>query len=134
MGVLPRLLEDFIPSPRKSPRALQAVASTISIIRLSEYLVSMNGSNSSNNLIILSLIAFLQWAILDQTPASLITGIVTSIGGPVAELPFIANGCWHYLPEAADYVPFSSITGPCYFAVCMDSIALGRWFDTQMKS
>ncbi|VEU41068.1 unnamed protein product [Pseudo-nitzschia multistriata] len=25
----------------------------------------------------------------------------------------------------------SSITGPCYFAVAMDAIALGRWFDTQ---
>mmetsp|Transcript_27533 Transcript_27533/g.60597 ORF Transcript_27533/g.60597 Transcript_27533/m.60597 type:complete len:318 (-) Transcript_27533:1203-2156(-) len=24
----------------------------------------------------------------------------------------------------------SSITGPCYFAVAMDAIALGRWFDT----
>jgi hypothetical protein len=23
----------------------------------------------------------------------------------------------------------SSITGPCYFAVTMDAIALGRWFD-----
>ncbi len=28
----------------------------------------------------------------------------------------------------------SSITGPCYFAVAMDAIALGRWFDTSTFS
>jgi len=28
----------------------------------------------------------------------------------------------------------SSITGPCYFAVAMDAIALGRWFDTSTSS
>lgn len=28
----------------------------------------------------------------------------------------------------------SSITGPCYFAVAMDAIALGRWFDTSPSS
>jgi len=28
----------------------------------------------------------------------------------------------------------SSITGPCYFAVAMDAIALGRWFDTSKSS
>eukprot|EP01083_Nonionella_stella_P084307 233341_1 len=27
-------------------------------------------------------------------------------------------------------VALSSITGPCYFAVTMDAIALGRWFDS----
>ncbi len=28
----------------------------------------------------------------------------------------------------------SGITGPCYFAVAMDAIALGRWFDTSTSS
>jgi hypothetical protein len=28
----------------------------------------------------------------------------------------------------------SSITGPCYFAVAMDAIALGRWFDVSTSS
>ena len=28
----------------------------------------------------------------------------------------------------------SSITGPCYFAVTMDAIALGRWFDSSKSS
>jgi len=28
----------------------------------------------------------------------------------------------------------SSITGPCYFAVAMDAIALGRWFDTSTST
>jgi hypothetical protein len=77
--------------------------------------------------------------------------------GPLSELPFVAHGFWHYLPQASDYLPLanvpqnvgdvftwlallvgdnyrdlalSSITGPCYFAVTMDAIALGRWFDS----
>jgi len=81
---------------------------------------------------------------------------LTAFGGPLSELPFVANGFWHYLPESADYLPLSgdlfrpggvadavaskilgegynglalsSITGPCYFAVTMDAIALGRYF------
>lgn len=50
------------------------------------------------------------------------------------------GGCWHYL--APDYFPLhslgindavgglSALTGPCYFAVTTDSIALGKWFET----
>jgi hypothetical protein len=84
-----------------------------------------------------------------------VAALLTSVGGPLCELPFVASGCWHYIPSAADYYPLrglveflvpyyhdidtyglsnlalSSITGPCYFAVTTDAIALGRWFDDQ---
>jgi hypothetical protein len=92
---------------------------------------------------------------LDRTHTALIAALITSVGGPLCELPFIASGCWHYIPSAADYYPLdglilflgqyynyytndssvlsdlslSSITAPCYFAVTTDAIALGRWFD-----
>ena len=61
-------------------------------------------------------------------------------GGPLAELPIMAAGAWHYV--SPDYFPLAalgvdpavgwsglaSITAPCYFAVTTDAIALGRWF------
>lgn len=90
---------------------------------------------------------------LDGKLSSLFTALIVSVGGPLSELPFVALGFWHYIPSAADYFPLagiadlalggegggllledysdlalSSITGPCYFAVTMDAIALGRWF------
>ena len=70
--------------------------------------------------------------------------LVVSVGGPLAELPFMAAGAWHYL--APDYWPLApfglgptdlpgsswagllSLTGPCYFAVTTDAIALGDYF------
>lgn len=106
-------------------------------------------------LLILITAAVVQWAYLDGTLASLLVASVASIGGPLSELPFVAAGVWKYLPDVSDYLPLagietgsgvghllsnllgkdyqslglSSITGPCYFAVTMDSIALGRFFD-----
>ena len=98
--------------------------------------------------------ALSQWALLDGTITALLAATITCIGGPLSELPFVAHGIWDYLPSAGDYLPLaqvpswfgsimvrpllgdnyqnlalSSITGPCYFAVTMDAIALGRWFD-----
>jgi hypothetical protein len=90
--------------------------------------------------------SILQWAVLDRTVVSLITATIVSVGGPLSELPFIANDFWVYIPKAADYFPLrdftfvpedvqclalSSITGPCYFAVTMDAIALARFFDSK---
>ena len=95
-----------------------------------------------------------QWVILDRTPAALIAATVTAFGGPLSELPFVSAGFWEYIPQAADYTPLamiqpggavegllssafgenyrdltlSSITGPCYFAVTLDAIALARYF------
>eukprot|EP00985_Skeletonema_marinoi_P005668 scaffold2462_cov129-Skeletonema_marinoi.AAC.2 len=95
-----------------------------------------------------------QWVILDRTPAALIAATVTAFGGPLSELPFVSAGFWEYIQQAADYTPLamiqpggavegllssafgenyrdltlSSITGPCYFAVTLDAIALARYF------
>jgi len=50
------------------------------------------------------------------------------------------NNILQQLPEQVPQIIFgtrnyhdlalSTITGPCYFAVAMDAIALGRWFDS----
>ena len=91
---------------------------------------------------------------LDGTAAALLSASLVSIGGTLSELPFVAHGFWHDLPQAGDYQPLAnlkgvdldtnqlwtmvmgtnhrelalcSITVPCYFAVTMDAIALGRW-------
>ena len=149
-------------------RAIIAVATTALIIKLSELLQAQSlpllpdGSNpdSEQSLAIMLFAALSQWLLLDGTPAALLAASITSIGGPLSELPFVAGGFWHYIPSAADYLPLaslpesgggllldslakavlgdgyrdlalSSITGPCYFAVTMYSIALGRWFDAQ---
>ena len=144
-------------------RALQAVLSTTLIIRLSEILQTNSFtspfeymSHDVMNLAIMIVAACMQWLLLDSSIGSLIAASITAIGGPLSELPFVASGCWHYIPEASDYFPLqsfsdsfpiemlqgifhidhlseialSSITGPCYFAVTMDAIALGRWFDS----
>ena len=88
---------------------------------------------------------------------ALVAATITAFGGPLSELPFIASGFRHYIPESADYLPLigeffqqggiadrvalnilgdnyntlalSHITGPCYFAVTLDAIALSRYFN-----
>jgi len=141
------------PVLRLRNKAILAVASTAFIIKLSEYLETSTVLNSSEiNLSIMITAAIAQWALLDATLPALLTAIIVAIGGPLSELPFVAGGYWHYIPSAADYFPLkdidfgllnnllgggyrdlalSSITGPCYFAVTMDAIALGRWFDAE---
>jgi hypothetical protein len=170
-GVLPRLFETLLESlpiqnirPARSTgselrtRAITAVATTALIIKLSEFLET-NAAVTDNIIplgrpeahIFVMLVAVLsQWALLDGSIAALLLGIITSIGGPLSELPFVASDFWVYIEQAGDYLPLvnidsgllesllgenyqtlalSSITGPCYFAVTMDAIALGRWFD-----
>merc|ERR1711862_348066 len=95
-SVIPRLIDDFLPlnnsnivtNPSSSSssasyrnKAILAVASTAFIIRLSEYLLTFQTTSTSSNLITLPLVSLLQWFILDQTYASLITGILTAICG-----------------------------------------------------
>jgi hypothetical protein len=136
-------------------KALLAVTTTALIIKMSEYLetypTTVLGDHSTGVLSLL-MAALMQWAFLDGTIVALVAATVTSIGGPLSELPFVAHGVWEYLETAADYFPLqnvplgnhvlelilnqnysdlalSRITGPCYFAVAMDAIALGRWFD-----
>jgi len=174
-------LEHAAPDPQRQSvtklglKAVAAVLSTAAIVKLSALLVigagddtggllgDMNtaafesASTLEQQLLILITAAIVQWAYLDGTLASLLVASLASVGGPLAELPFVAAGLWEYLPEVADYLPLqgvdpasaagqflqtvtggddygqrlalSSITGPCYFAVTMDSIALGRFFD-----
>eukprot|EP00523_Entomoneis_sp_CCMP467_P007781 CAMPEP_0168735780 /NCGR_PEP_ID=MMETSP0724-20121128/9516_1 /TAXON_ID=265536 /ORGANISM="Amphiprora sp., Strain CCMP467" /LENGTH=968 /DNA_ID=CAMNT_0008782947 /DNA_START=93 /DNA_END=3001 /DNA_ORIENTATION=- len=151
-------------------RAVVAVLTTAAIIKLSDYLVlhptatadllplPSTLSLADQHIALLLALALLQWAVLDGTLAALLAASVTSVGGPLSELPFVAGDIWQYLPEAGDYLPLqnivssdsgslwstllgadynqlalSSITGPCYFAVTMDAIALGRWFDEQQE-
>ena len=112
-------------------------------------------------LALLAAMALAQWAWLDATVPALCLALVVrasssrarrswmmrhthkaepaaparaqaSVGGPLAELPFLSLGAWHYL--APDYFPLeggpglASCTSACYFAVTTDAIALGRWF------
>ena len=158
-GILPRLFQYFSPTTTTSTnsrvpdmeqlneiglrnKALLAILSTAMIIKLSEYLQISTFGSEDLNLSLMSITALCQWLILDRTIPALLIGILTAIGGPLSELPFVANGFWHYIPSAANYYPLdtilanndtlhlalSSITGPCYFAVTMDAIALGRYF------
>ena len=142
-------------------KGLLAVTTTAMIILLSEFLQTHSEivDGSEAKFLIMLSAAIVQWLLLDGTKAALLVAVVTSVGGPLSELPFVAHGCWHYLPPAADYLPLSgstlsgfgesalrwflgenyrdlslsSITGPCYFAVTMDAIALGRWFDSDVQ-
>ena len=112
-------------------RALSAVASTACIVKLSE--VAVTTMSPLTGLILVASAALLQWALLDASILSLVVALAAALGGPLAELPFIANGAWHYLNP--DYFPLggndlglSLITGPCYFAVTTDAIALCNFF------
>lgn len=114
-------------------RALLAVTSTVGIIKLSDELERATAGGEAHDaaVVMLAALAIAQWFALDATvPALALAGIV-SIGGPLAELPFVSLHAWHYL--SPDYFPIgglglASCTGPCYFAVTTDAIALGRWF------
>jgi hypothetical protein len=142
--------------------AIAAVLSTALIIKLSAILETGHYFSTDQNLGIMMAAALAQWLALDRTFLALLLALITAIGGPLSELPFVAHDCWTYIPEAANYFPLhgidvdidvdidnplfnpllatllgespselalSSITGPCYFAVTTDAIALGRWFD-----
>lgn len=156
-------------------RAILAVTSTAFIIKLSEFLqthdaISLGGQtvmlDAKTSLAVMAASDALQWVALDRTPVALVAAAITAFGGPLSELPFVASGFWHYLPQSADYLPLSgdlfppggvadalataalgagyrdlalsSITGPCYFAVTTDAIALSRYFyhtsDDERKS
>jgi hypothetical protein len=146
-------------------KAILAVLSTAAIIQLSDFwtthpdatravLGTLIEQPAEQHILALLLLAVLQWAALDGTLAALLVASITSIGGPLSELPLVAANVWTYLPSAADYTPLlniewpllasllgddyatlalSSITGPCYFAVTMDAIALARWFDVNAR-
>jgi hypothetical protein len=139
-GVFPHVAEAALGQQRRwmaltanaSPkrRALLAVLSTVGIIKASEILCT-SAMPMVTSVGLLSVACLLQWAILDGAWSSLALALVLAIGGPVAELPFLSLGCWHYLQP--DYFPLqvfnaalgpdswaglNYITGPCYFVSC----------------
>lgn len=131
---------EHLPLLRAEPgrRAGLAVLSTCLIIKSSELLI--RSTSGPWALPVLVTMALLQWAALDGRPASLALGVLAGILGPVAEIPLMYLGAWHY--TAPDYWPLaflgfgpgttwaglSMTTGPCYFAVTTDAIALGQLF------
>jgi len=158
-GVLPAATAALLDSPPPPPpapgvlspstRAAIAVASTVCIIKSSELLVTVGAIPAVASLVLLSVACLLQWRLLDASLPSLVLATVAAIGGPIAELPLMKLGCWEYLqpdywplaslglgaasPDAA-WAGLSLITGPCYFAVTTDAIALGRWFASTPNS
>ena len=122
-------------------RAGLAVASTCLIIKSSELLLTA-GWTGPGALPVLMTLALLQWAALDGRPFALALALLAAVGGPLCELPLMWTGAWHY--TAPDYWPLAAFgfgptsgalwaglsmtTGPCYFAVTTDAIALGRLF------
>ncbi|GAX18859.1 hypothetical protein FisN_26Hh161 [Fistulifera solaris] len=123
-------------------KALWAVFTTALIIKLSEILETQSFFATDRNVILLLGCAVLQWACLDGTLVAFLLASITSIGGPQSELPFVAADVWQYLapdqfpllsfqflPDDLQQLGLNRITGPCYFAVTMDAIALGRWYD-----
>ena len=126
--------------------AAVAVLSTIAIIKASELLV-LSSLPVGACLALLLAACCCQWIALDGSFASLALALTAAVGGPLAELPLMALGCWSYnAPDYFPLVPFlgddfgpfgaagstwaglNLITAPCYFAVTTDAIALGRWF------
>jgi hypothetical protein len=149
-GVLPAITSAVLQAPSPPPsglapaaRASLAVASTICIIKVSEVLITSTALSPPAALFLLAAACIAQWRLLDASLPSLVLATIAAVGGPIAELPLMKLGCWHYLsPDYWPLAPFgigpdvpgatwgglSLITGPCYFAVTTDAIALGRWF------
>ena len=129
-------------------KAIIAVITTASIIKLSNELtlgtISVPDEFSALILLLfgkfenlpqlyLYLLGFIQWALQDRNWRALLAAVLVSVFGPIAEIPFISCGAWHYIhpdyyPLGGDLPGLASITGPCYFAVMLDATALGRAF------
>ena len=102
-GRLPSSLVGSLPPER---RALLAVASTATIIKISALLATSNVP-ASFALGALCSLALMQWAVIDGSFASLALAVLLAVAGPLAEIPFMALGCWHY--TAPDYWPLATI-------------------------
>jgi hypothetical protein len=125
---------------------LSTTSNTSSILRPDAFLnpsaFSAAGTFESY-LLLLTTVCIVQWAWLDGTMTTLLVASLAAVAGPLAELPFLSLGWWVYYDSPALYYPLGEVlsssssssslgihclTGPCYFAVTMDAIALGRWF------
>lgn len=154
------------PSPKtRKALALSSLVITSLLVKLCEFCVTnrdvvaalpvLNSLPIPPDVALSTAAVVATWVALDGTLPSLLLGIATYFGGPLSELPFIAAGAWHYVPEFADSFPLEfvdpnglvgrslqfllgqsypdlamcSISNPCYFAITLNAIALGRWFD-----
>lgn len=142
---------DILRGAEDGPRAAAAVAATAGIVALS---VPLHGwSDQGLATAVLWVAALGEWACLDGSVSTLLGGAMAGVLGPIAEIPLIGIGCWHYLQP--DYFPLlavvehggaggsgmegeavrsswseigiEGVTGPCYFAVCADSMAVYRY-------
>ena len=125
-------------------RALLAVSSTAAIIKVSEVLTTSSLLPVGGSVGLLFVLCTIQWSVLDGTLSSFALALAAALGGPLAEIPLMKLGAWHYtnpdyfpllpllglLPEDASWSGLNYITAPCYFAVTTDAIALGRWFNS----
>ena len=145
-GVLPaafRASAGALPPAQPAARAFFAIASTCSIIKLSEVLTTSALLPVSGSVGLLFVLCTIQWSLLDRTQSSFALALAAALGGPLAEIPLMKLGAWHYtnpdyfpllplldVPEEATWSGLNYITAPCYFAVTTDAIALGRWFNS----
>ncbi|KAK3237953.1 hypothetical protein CYMTET_52004 [Cymbomonas tetramitiformis] len=152
-GVLPRFASRLVGTASISllpalkdaapaTRALAAVTTTALIVKGSELLVV--NALPLPALPILFSAALLQWIALDGAYSTLALALTLSVLGPISETPFLCLHCWHYI--SPDYWPLASvglgpgspaglaaITGPCYFAVTTDAVALARWCGVDLR-
>ena len=82
--------------------AALAVSTTLLIIKTSEVLLS-SPLPAAPSLAALSALCAAQWLALDGRWASLALALAAAALGPLAELPLLSAGCWHYLHP--DYFP-----------------------------
>ena len=151
--VLPSIASKMVPTSLIAPlplprsiRVIAAVSSTAAIVRASALLADAGGG--AGPLVLLCAMALAQWLLLDGSAASLALATAAAVLGPLAELPLMAAGGWEYIrpdywpltplglgPDSgAGWAGLSSLTGPCYFAVTTDAIALGRWLRGARRS
>lgn len=127
-------------------RAGLAVGSAALIVKASELLTTAPAESTPGlDVLLLGALCLVQWAALDGSRAALALALTVAAVGPLAELPFIAAGCWHYthpdvFPLAAQLgegswagLGLHHVTPPCYFAVATDTIAVGRWLNDESR-
>ncbi len=141
-------------------KAILAVSSTALIIKLSDFLQTHSYDDSLLIMSIASLLqwALLDGTLISLITASIVSvgGPLSELPFVASGFWHYIPSAADYLPladiitiDAADNIliggrivefeflrqyrdlALSSITGPCYFAVTMDAIALGRWFNSQ---
>eukprot|EP00667_Euglena_gracilis_P013573 EG_transcript_13999 len=133
LGVaLPRLVRPRLPPdgpppwPKMGPvpRAALAWAAMSGVLRLSSVLIA-SPFPLPLCLALLQCASVGVWCTLDRRRSSLAIALLVSLG-PLAELPFMAAGAWHYLQPDVHVLPglpgLLSLTFPCYFVTAVVAI------------